>query len=139
MATYNGTDFIMSIAGSPNKRIADTRDITLNTATALIDVSTRDSLGWKENIGGQRSFGGSVSGIIDYVEGANEQGIKSLVTLEIARTAIDVVFGTGVTGHQSYTGKVFLTDVELSNPYEGAAEWTANFEGTGALLPATTA
>ncbi len=139
MATYNGSDFILNIAGSPNSRITDTRDITINTATALIDVSTRDSLGWKENIGGQRSWGGSVSGIIDYVEGANEKSIKSLITLEIARAPISVVAGTGVTGSQSYTGSCFLTDVELSNTYEGTAEWTSKLEGTGALVPATIA
>ncbi|MCF0059936.1 phage tail protein [Dyadobacter chenwenxiniae] len=134
MAKFNGSDFKASITGSPNKAIADSRDLTVSISVATIDVSTRDSLGWRELIGGQRSWTAQLSGVVDYTEGTNEVGVASLVELEVLRAPIDLLFGNTVTGSQTYAGKGIITSVETSAPYEDAVEWTASIEGTGPVV-----
>lgn len=137
--TFNGSDFKASIVGTPNKTIADSRDLTISTTTATIDVSTRDSQGWKEIIGGQRAWAASLSGIVDYTEGANENGVKALMLLEIQRAAVSLLFGNPATTSQSYAGSGIITSVEISAPYEDAVEWTAEIEGSGPLTLAVVA
>lgn len=139
MATFNGTEFKASLTGTPNKTIGDTRTLTVAIQTATIDVSTRDSGGWKEIIGGQRSWTASVSGVVDYTEGANEATIKSLVTLGIARTAIGLLFGNAATGNQNYTGSGIITNVEITAEYESTVEYTAEIEGSGPIVISVTA
>lgn len=140
MAEFNGTDFTVSIAGTPNKKIGRTRDISFSLSASTIDVSSRDSLGWREVIGGQRSWTMSVSGITDYIEGANEATTKTLTTTLIARTAINFIMGnTTLTGSQTYAGSGVITSFETSAPYEGEVEWTMEIEGSGPITLAVVA
>lgn len=136
---FNGSDFKVSITGTPNKPITGTRDLNISIAVATIDTSSRDSLGWKEVIGGQRSWTASVSGIVDYDEAANTAGVKSLVALEISRAAISLLFGNTATDSQTYAGNAIVTNVDTSAPYEGEVEWTMELEGSGPITLAEVA
>jgi len=136
---FNGSEFKASIVGTPNKTIADTRSLTVSTTTASIDVSTRDSLGWKEIIGGQRAWTASITGVVDYTEGTNEAGLKAIMILEIARAAVGFLFGSTATGDQTYAGSGIVTSCEVTAEYEDAVEWTMEIEGSGALVLATLA
>ena len=134
MAYFNGTEFKASIGG---KNVAKTRDLSVDISVATIDVSNRDSLGWKEVIGGQRSWTASLSGVVDYTEGVSESGVKTLKTLAIARTAIALEMGNETTGSQNYTGNGIITSVSTSAPYEGEVEYTMEIEGSGAIVLST--
>lgn len=134
---FNGSDAKAFVTGSPNKTIADTRDISISVAMSSIDVSTRDSQGWKEIIGGQRSYNFSFSGVVDYTEGSNEVGVKSLLALEIARAGVGFLLGNPAVGSENYAGTGFITNVEIGTPYEGECEWTAEGEGSGPLVTST--
>lgn len=140
MAEFNGTDFTVSIVGTPNKKIGRTRDISFSLSASTIDVSSRDSGGWREVIGGQRSWTMSVSGITDYIEGTGEATTKTLTTTLIARTAIGFIMGnTTLTGSQTYSGSGIITSFETSAPYEGEVEWTMEIEGNGPITLAVVA
>jgi TP901-1 family phage major tail protein len=140
MAKFNGTEFKAAIPGTPNKNIAESRDLSISIDVATIDVSSRDSGGWRELIGGQRSWSASLSGVVEYDEGANEVGVKSLVTLMVARAPIALLFGsTAISDSQTYAGNGIITNVETSAPYEDAVEWTASIEGTGPIVLAEVA
>lgn len=134
MAKFNGTEFKVSITGSPNKSIGDTRDLTITIAVNPIDVSTRDSLGWRELIGGQKSWTFQITGVVDYVEGTNEAGIATLAEMELTRAPIALLFGNTATGSQTYAGSAIITSCETSAPYENAVEYTISGEGTGAIV-----
>jgi len=134
---FNGSDAKAFVTGSPNKTIADTREIDISVAMSSIDVSTRDSQGWKEIIGGQRSWNASFSGVVDYTEGSNEAGVKSLLALEIARAAVGFLVGNPAIGSENYTGSGLITNIDIGTPYEGECEWTAEVEGSGPLVPST--
>lgn len=134
MAYFNGSDFKASIEG---KSIAKTRDLSVDITVATIDVSNRDSLGWKEVIGGQKSWKASVTGVVDYVEGVNESGVKTLKTLALTRTAVDLEMGNETTGSQNYTGSGIITSCNTSSPYEGEVGYTLEIEGSGPIVLST--
>ncbi|MGA9651869.1 phage tail tube protein [Pedobacter sp.] len=134
MAYFNGTEFKASVAG---KNIAKTRDLNVDISVATIDVSNRDSLGWKEIIGGQKSWKASITGVVDYVEGASESGVKTLKTLALLRTAVAIEMGNETTGSQNYTGNGIITNCSTSAPYEGEVEYTLEIEGSGAIVLST--
>lgn len=136
---FNGSDFKAKLPGGTVKTIADTRTLTIGTATASIDVSTRDSAGWKEIIGGQRSWTFSITGIVDYTEGTNEAGVKAMLALEVARALIDLQFGGDAVGYQTYTGQGLVNTVEITAEYESSVEYTIDGEGSGPLTIATVA
>lgn len=136
---FNGTQHRISKTGSPNKVIKEERSFTLNISVDLIDVTSKDSGGWAQYLGGLRGATGSVTGIIDYTEGSNEVSFKTLVTDAIARVPINIQFGSALTGFQTLTGDFFLSNVELTAEYESTAEFSADLTLTGAITPAIVA
>lgn len=139
MAKFNGTEFKASLTTGGSKAIADTRDLTISIAVNPIDVSTRDSLGWRELIGGQKSWTFQMTGVVDYTEGAGEAGVATLAELELARAPLAFLFGNTATGSQTYAGNAIITNVETQAPYEGAVEYTISGEGTGPIVLADAA
>lgn len=136
---FNGTDFKVSIVGTPNKPIEKTRDLSIEISDEELDITTRDSGGWKRTIAGVRSWTASLSGVVDFVEGSGKAGIKTLISQVIARTEVELLFGTTETGDMSFTGKGLLMNVNFSTPHEGVCEWTADISGNGPITTATVA
>ncbi len=136
---FNGTLLKMSVVGTPNKEIADTRDISLTLTTADINVTTRDSGGWEEILGGVRSFAGKVTGVVDLATVSGKAKYADLVAYGIARSLVNLVFATNAVGDASYTGSALFTNVGLSAGHEGEVTWTADVKGSGALVPAVVA
>lgn len=134
---FNGSDFKASIVGTPNKPIQKTRDLSLDIATEELDITTRDSGGWKLTLAGVRSWNASMSGTVDWVEGSTSAGIKSLLTLKLTRAEIQLTFGTTATGDQSFSGHARILDIKFSTPHEGVCEWTAECSGNGPIVMAS--
>lgn len=140
MAKFNGTEFAIFIVGSPgNKKMADVTNNGLTIGSTPIDVSTKDSAGWKEIIAGQRSWSMNVEGIVDLVAGVGESTLVDLVQTEINRTMVTLMNTTGKTGDTSFTGTGILTNLDISAPMEDRVTWTADIEGSGPLTLATIA
>ena len=106
----------------------------MKVSGATIDISNKDSAGWKEIIAGQlsRSMDGE---FVFYNDAA--YGFEDLYTALLAKTAVTVVFGDGVTGHTKYTGSAFITSLDKTAPNEAEQTYKASFEGTAALAQAT--
>jgi len=136
MAKFNGSDFIAQIVGTPNKTIADTRDLSISISDAEIDVSTRDSGGWKETLPGQRTWTASLSGVVDYIVGSNESGYQAIQDLAISRAPIQLMFGKNTTGAYTYSGSGYIMSADISSTYEDAVTWTAEISGNGPLVAA---
>jgi len=133
MGVFNGTDFKASIVGTPNKPIADIKDLSITINNEELDITTKDSGGWKRTLAGVRSWSASLTGIINFTEEAGKAGIKSTLALLIARTEIELLFGTVVTGDLSFTGKGLIMDISFSTPVEGVCEWTMEMSGNGPI------
>jgi predicted secreted protein len=136
---FNGSDFKAYITGTPNKLIQKTRDLSISVTAESLDITTRDSLGWKRNLHGVRSWTASMSGTVDWVEGANAAGLKSMLGFIIGRTEIALEMGTNAVGDSELSGTAKVLDVKFSAPHEGVCEWTAELEGNGPILVATIA
>lgn len=130
MAIFNGTDFKAFFSGTPNTALVDTTDFSIDTNVNPIDTSTKDSAGWAENIPGQKSWSGSVSGNVDFIPGVNEANVLELMALAFARTQVDVL---AKNSQNSLAGKATLTKVGFSAPLEDKCTYTMDYTGSGPL------
>lgn len=135
----NGTILKMYIAGSPDKKIQNVKDISFSITTKEIDVTDDDSGGWAEYLGGLRGWTAKATMNIDFVSAAGKEGPKEIVGYVIARVPVEIEFTTLLTGDTSFTGKAFFLDVSPSRSAEGAITATLDLLGTGPMIPATIA
>ena len=138
MAIFNGTDLVLTLSstsgGSEFKTLhATSCSISMNVDT--IDVSTKDSAGFRALIGGQKSFSLSADGLMDFAGVAADTEPDELFTQMMNRTAVTFVFGLAspASGDYTYSGSGFITSLELSGGMEDAPTYSVSIEGTGAL------
>jgi TP901-1 family phage major tail protein len=132
MAIFNGTNLGVYIGGT---LIAAATDCSLSLNMETIDITTKDSAGYRELLGGLRSGSISVSGLIDYQD-AN-QDVTDLYDAWEGRTALTLKFSSEITGDESYTATGFLTSLEQSGGTEDTATYSATFELSGEVTEAT--
>lgn len=131
MAIFNGTELGVYIS---DVLIAAATDCSLSLNVETIDITTKDSQGFRELLGGVRSGSISVSGLIDYVDATNKD-MADLWTVWETRTAVTVVFSKAneATGDLSFSASAILTSLEQSGGTEDTATYSATFELTGAI------
>lgn len=139
MAVFNGTDFKASVVGTPNKPIANLRDLSITINNEELDITTKDSGGWKRTMAGVRSWSASATFVLDWQPGLTKVGAADALELQIERDEIELIFGTLTTGDKSFTGKGLLMDISFSTPYEGVCEGTLEISGNGPIVMATIA
>ena len=136
MASFNGTLLGVYITdGAPtatDKMIAAAQDVSLSLAMETIDVTTKQSGGWRQLLAGSRSGTMSVSGLIDYSVGANEKNVSELWTAYNARTVLALRFqldpNNDTTGDPQWYASGILTSLEQSAGTEDTATFSATFE-----------
>lgn len=114
-----------------NVVIAHTNDYTLKLDNALIDVTTRNSAGWKETLSGVRSWSISCAGMTAYDDAA---GFMALLQGPINRTVYALKLSTGLAGDYFLSGNARIASVTQTAKAESASTFTGTFDGTGALL-----
>lgn len=134
MAVFNGTNLGVYVGGTI---IAAATDCSLSLNMDTIDITTKDSAGYRELLAGLRSGSMSCNGLIDYQ--SSNQDTVDLVTAWTNRTSLTLKFSNEITGDQSYTASGFLTSLEQSGGTEDTATYSASFELTGVVTPATIA
>ena len=135
MAVFNATLLGVYVGST---LVAAAQDVSVSMSVETIDVTTKDSSGYRELLGGLRSASFSVNGLIDYTEATNES-TADLATTLLARTAVTLKFSTEVTGDQSVSAEAICTSLELSGGTEDTATYSATFEATGTVSLATIA
>jgi len=131
MAIFNGTELGVYMDST---LIAAATDCSLSLNVETIDITTKDSAGFRELLGGVRSGSISVSGLVDYLDASNKD-VTDLWTAWEARTAVTVKFSkaTEVTGDLSFSAQAIITSLEQSGGTEDTATYSATFELTGAI------
>jgi TP901-1 family phage major tail protein len=133
MAVFNATLLGVYVEDT---LVAAAQDVSVSMSVETIDVTTKESGGYRELIRGLRSATYSVNGLIDYTEAVNES-TADLATLLLAGTEVTLKFSTEQTGDQSVFSEAILTSLELSGGTEDTATYSATFESTGTVSLAT--
>jgi len=130
MAIFNGTELGVYIDGT---LIAAATDCSLSLNTETIDITTKDSAGYRELLGGLKSGSISVSGLIDYLDADSNKDMVDLWTAWEARTILTLKFSKAneATGELSFTSGGIITSLEQSGGTEDTATYSCTFELTG--------
>lgn len=135
MAIFNGTNLGVYVGAT---LIGAAQDVSLSLAMETIDITTKDSAGYRELLAGLRSGSMSVSGLINYQDATN-QDVVDLYTAWEGRTKLTLKFGTTTSGDTTFTAEGFLTSLEQSGGTEDTATYSATFELTGTVTDAVIA
>jgi len=129
MAILNGTVFLLKVAGTA---LPDQTEGSISISMETRDITTKDSTGYRELLGGLKSGSISVSGLVDE-DGAGGAGGTLFTTLD-ARTAVALVFGFDDSSDDyNYTCNGLCTSLEVSGSTEDNVTYSATFEITGAI------
>ena len=142
MAIFNGTDLILKVSpsdGASELKLMHATSCSLSVNTDTIDVSTKDSGGFRDIIGGQKSFSLSADGLMDMDGVAADTEPDELFTQMMNRTAVTFVFtrATTASGQYTYSGSGFITSLEYTGGVEDAPTYSVSIEGTGTLTQNT--
>ena len=131
MAIFNGTELGVYIDST---LIAAATDCSLSLNMETIDITTKDSAGYRELLGGLKSGSISCSGLIDYLDASNKD-ITDLWTAWENRTSLTLKFSKAneTTGELSFSASGFITSLEQSGGTEDTATYSVTFELTGAI------
>jgi predicted secreted protein len=141
-SVFNGTSLVVLIG---TEVIGFATSCSLSLAIDAPDASTKQSLGWADEIGGQRSWSLTTDGLATVVPGtvATYVTTAELNALAIARTAVTVKFTTvdnstvggvtPVTGDVIYSGQAFIESVDMTADMENPVTYSVSFKGTGVL------
>ena len=127
----NGTLFAIYKDGT---KITHCTNTSMDLSQNLIEVTTKDSGGWQDNLPGLRSFTGSgdfffsEDGAVNFEDFFDEVNNRSSFTCR---------WSTAVTGDVYYEGTVHLTSISASGGVEDAQVYNISFTGTGTLAKGT--
>ena len=128
MAVFNGTQLGVYIGGTI---IAAAQDVSLSLSMETIDVTTKDSAGFRELLAGLRSGSMSCNGLIDYA--SSNKDTLDLWSAFANRSSLTLTFQES-TSSTTFSASGFLTSLEQSGGTEDTATFSATFELTGTIL-----
>lgn len=143
MAIFNGTQLILKVSpstGATEAKLMHSTSVSLDIAMDTIDISTKDSAGFLDIIGGQKSFSLSADGLMDFnPTTVADTEVDELTTQMLARTAVSFEFTLASTasGDYFYQGSGFLTSITVTGGVEDAPVYSCTIQGTGALTVTT--
>tara|TARA_R100001224_G_scaffold22468_1_gene11536 strand:+ start:224 stop:649 length:426 start_codon:yes stop_codon:yes gene_type:complete len=136
MAIFNGTDLILKVSpsdGGTEAKLMHSQNVSLSMNVDTIDISTKDSSGFRDLLGGQKSFSLSADGLMDFAGVAGDTEPDELFDQMFARTAVTFTFALATPAGYTITGSGFITSLEISGGTEDAPTYSCSIEGTGAL------
>jgi hypothetical protein len=137
MAAQNGTAVNLYLNGTI---FAMGKSNSFNLSRALIDVSNKQSNGWKESIYGQGSGSFDFEGVfIEDAAGIPAVGFRELYECLIDKTVITVKMASTTAGDYNYSASCLITSLKNTAPMEDAQTISATFEITGAPSQGTVA
>jgi TP901-1 family phage major tail protein len=127
MAVYSGVTALVYIA---DVLVASQRNVTLNREKETIDVTSKDSAGWKEFLQGSKSWSLDCDGLVE--EG--DSGYEAIKTMWLgapgaALTEIELILPDG----SEYSGSAIVTSLSNEGPMDDAETFKASFQGSGIL------
>lgn len=108
---------------------------SINFTSDMLDVTSQDSSGgWKEKIPGEKDTKLSIQGVY-------EEGLTNGVTGAFSKlkngTLVYYKFGETTTGENYFTGKAYVSNLNVDGPKNDPASYTFDLEGTGVVSEAS--
>lgn len=123
-------------AGSFDK-VAHSTDATISFSAETVDITSKDTSGYRDTIAGLKSWTANLTAFIDY---SASFGQEELVDKWIAGECVKIRFTTNVSSDVYYEGDATITSVELnSSGAEEAASFSLTLENAGAITKGTVA
>ncbi len=135
MAVFNGTDLVLKTiaeAGGSEFILAHSTSCTLSINVDTIDVSSKESGGKLDVLGGLKSFELSADGLMEFAATSTTKP-QSLNQLMQAGTAVTFTFALATPAGYKYTGSALVTSIEITGGTEDASTYSVSMSGTGAL------
>ena len=123
----NGNELLLYVNGSA---IACCLNHSLQMSTEEIDVTTKDSDGWKEIILGLRSWTISGEGLTEF---SATYGFDDLVTVWKNKTLVTINFKTSNADDAVFSGSAYITELAEDAGMNAATSFTFTLQGTGVL------
>jgi predicted secreted protein len=118
-------------------KIANATSNDFDVTKDMIDVTNKDSAGWKEFIVGEGGWTMNIDGMFEEDGGVSQISWKDIYTDLAAGTAITAVMTSQVSGDIKLSGSAFFSNLTLSAPNNDVTTFTASLQGTGALTVST--
>ena len=125
MAYEKGINFVISVG---TNQIGGQRGATLNRTNTVLDVTTKDSNGWVENLPGGNEWSIEADGLVV----VDDTGYAALESAFENGTIVSVAL-TNTVSDDRYEGQAIISEFPLEATYEDAATYTVTLTGTGAL------
>ena len=137
MAIFNGTDLVLKVqavnGAADEFKLMHSTSCTLSMNVDTIDISTKDSEGFRDLLGGQKSFSLSADGLMDFTSTLSTTDPDELFTNMMNRTSVTFTFALDVQSGYKYTGSAFITSLEVTGGVEDAPTYSVSLEGTGEI------
>lgn len=125
---YKGIDFVIKVEiDGTEKVIGGQRGCTLNRSSETLDVTSKDSAGWQENLSGLKNWGVDTDGLVV----KDDTALDYLETCFMEGNELPVIVSTPLG--KNYKGNVIITDFPIEAPYDDAATYSLSFVGSGKL------
>lgn len=138
----NSTDVVIQISedgGTSYDIIGRATSASLSVSMETRDTTTKDSVGWQENLEGLKAWSLSGDGLVTYSISGDYDTPDDLFTLLSNRTLVKVKFGSETSGEIDYTGDAYLVSYEQEAGVEENVTYSFGFTGTGVLTQASVA
>ena len=128
---FLGTSMGIYFAGT---LIAHSSDFSVTWNVAEVDITSKDSSGHKNVLGGMRDWSGSGSGITALDSSANWSAIFANYG---SRATVNLKFSTNTSGDKYYHGTALMTTGTLTAPMEDKVTFDFSFVGSTVLTEST--
>ena len=116
---------------------AHSTDASISFSAETVDITSKDTSGYRDTIAGLKSWTANLTAFIDY---SATWGQEDLVDKWIAGECVKIRFTTNVASEVYYEGDATITSVELnSSGAEEAASFSLTLENAGAITKGTIA
>lgn len=135
VTNVSGVDISLRLNGV---EVGCASSVSLALTTAMNAAACKATGAWDENVPGRHSWTADVDGLIRVATGIDKAGNRTyadIMALQIARTAVEVVVTSSITGDTMYTGTAYLTSTAQTAPLDGNATFTSSLVGSGPLVP----
>jgi TP901-1 family phage major tail protein len=124
MAKIKGIDVLIKIGSSA---VGGQRGATLNRSGEAIDVTTKDSSGWKESEAGLKEWGVDCDGLVV----VDDTAYAALEAAYMASTEVTVE--VAMPSGKKYSGSGIITDFPIEAPYDDEVSYSVSILGNGEL------
>ena len=140
MATglVNGTDLLLKVGSSNSNEVvvAFATSCSLEISMDEIDQTNKDSEGWKQIIGGLRSWSVSAEALYQNEAESSKKAFTDFWDNIDNRTKVFVELtraGTLTSDNKYYHGEAYITSLSVNGGTEDQATFSVSLTGTGAL------